>query len=52
VGEKKNAYRLFFGKPKRKSLVGIILGWMLERWDVVMWTELVCLRIGTNGELL
>jgi hypothetical protein len=25
---------------------------MLERWDVVMWTELVCLRIGTNGELL
>jgi hypothetical protein len=24
----------------------------LERWDGVMWTELVWLRIGTGGELL
>jgi hypothetical protein len=24
----------------------------LERWDEVMWTGLVWLRIGTNGELL
>jgi hypothetical protein len=30
----------------------IILGWMLERWDGVMWTGLVWLRIGTGGELL
>jgi hypothetical protein len=30
----------------------IILGRILERWDVVMWTGLVWLRIGTGGELL
>jgi hypothetical protein len=30
----------------------IILGLILERWDVVMWTGLVWLRIGTGGELL
>jgi hypothetical protein len=29
-----------------------ILGWILERWDGVMWTGLVWLRIGTCGELL
>jgi hypothetical protein len=26
--------------------------WILERWDGVMWTGLVWLRIGTGGELL
>jgi hypothetical protein len=30
----------------------IILGWIFERWDGVMWTGLVWLRIGTGGELL
>jgi hypothetical protein len=30
----------------------IILGWILERWDGVMWTGLVWLRIGTGGEFL
>jgi hypothetical protein len=30
----------------------IILGWTLERWNVVMRTGLVWLRIGTGGELL
>jgi hypothetical protein len=30
----------------------IILGRILERWDWVMWTGLVWLRIGTGGELL
>jgi hypothetical protein len=30
---------------------GIILGWILERWDGVMLTGLVWLRIGTGGEL-
>jgi hypothetical protein len=29
-----------------------ISGWILERWDGVMWTGLVWLRIGTGGELL
>jgi hypothetical protein len=52
MGEKKNAYRLFLRKPKGKSLLGIILGWILERWDGVMWNGLVWLMIGTGGELL
>jgi hypothetical protein len=30
----------------------IILGWILERLDGVMWTGFVWLRIGTGGELL
>jgi hypothetical protein len=30
----------------------VILGWILGRWDGVMWTGLVLLRIGTGGELL
>jgi hypothetical protein len=30
----------------------IILGWMLQRWDGVMWTGLVSLRIGTGVELM
>jgi hypothetical protein len=30
----------------------IILRGILERWDGVMWTGLVWLRIGTGGELL
>jgi hypothetical protein len=30
----------------------IILRRILERWDGVMWTGLVWLRIGTGGELL
>jgi hypothetical protein len=28
------------------------VGWILERWDGVMWTGLVWFRIGTGGELL
>jgi hypothetical protein len=46
-------------KPEGKSLLGrprrrwvIILEWILERWNGVMWTGLVWLRIGTGGELL
>jgi hypothetical protein len=30
----------------------ILLEWILGRWDGVMWTGLVWLRIGTGGELL
>jgi hypothetical protein len=58
-GEKRNAYRLLVGKPEGKrpledQEVGwwIMLGWILERWDGVMLTGLVWLRIGTGGELL
>jgi hypothetical protein len=28
------------------------LEWILERWDGVMWTGLVWLRMGTGGKLL
>jgi hypothetical protein len=39
---------------EKKKLHGgwIILGWILERRDGVMWTGLDWLRIGTGGELL
>jgi hypothetical protein len=59
IGEKRNAYRLLVGKPGGKRPLGrprhrwadtIIM--ILERWDGVMWTGLVWLRIGTGGELL
>jgi hypothetical protein len=58
-GEKRNAYRLFVGKPEGKRPLGdqhiggwMILGWILERWDGVMWTGLVWLRIGISGKLM
>jgi hypothetical protein len=58
MGAKRNAYRLFVGKPEGERPLGrprldgwIILGWILERWDGVMWTGLVWLRIGTRGGL-
>jgi hypothetical protein len=54
MGEKRKAYRLLVGKPEGKKPLGrprhrsgIIVGWILERWDGVMWTGLVWLRIGT-----
>jgi hypothetical protein len=62
MGEKRNAYRLFVGKPEGNRPLGrprcrcvdnIRMDlWILERWDGVMWTGLVWLRIGTGGELL
>jgi hypothetical protein len=55
MGERRNAYRLLVGKrplgrPRRRWVDNI--RWVLERWDGVMWTGLVWLRIGTGGELL
>jgi hypothetical protein len=38
------------GRPSRRWVDNIRMG--LERWDGVMWTGLVWLRIGTGGELL
>jgi hypothetical protein len=61
MGEKRNACRSLVGKPERKRQLGrpspgqggwIILGWILERWDEVIWAGLFWLRIGTGGELL
>jgi hypothetical protein len=57
--EKRNANRLLVGKREGKILIGRPRRrWVdnirmdLERWDGVMWTGLVWLRIGTGGELL
>jgi hypothetical protein len=30
----------------------IILKWILERWDAVLWTGLSYLRMGISGKLL
>jgi hypothetical protein len=57
---KKNAYRLLVGMPEgkrplgrpRRRWVDNILRGIFERWDGVMWTGFVWLRIGTGGELL
>jgi hypothetical protein len=56
--EKRNAYRLLVGKPEGKRPLGrprrrrVDNIRMVERWDGVMWTGFVRLRIGTGGELL
>jgi hypothetical protein len=57
--EKRNAYRLLVGKPEGKRPLErtrpsgwIILGWILERWNGVVWTVLAWLRIGSVGEIL
>jgi hypothetical protein len=44
-----------YGRKRTTLMVMVasrLLGWILERWDGVMWTGLVCLRMGTGGELL
>jgi hypothetical protein len=55
MGKKRNAYRLLVGKPEGKRPLGRPrrrwVEWILERWDGVMWTGLVWLRIGTGGKL-
>jgi hypothetical protein len=58
MGEKRNGYRLLVRRPEGKKPLGrprrrwIILGWILKRWDGVMLTGLVWLRIGIGGEVL
>jgi hypothetical protein len=52
-GEKSDAYRLLVGRLAGTRPLGrggrIILIWILERLDGVVWTGLVWLRIGTSG---
>jgi hypothetical protein len=57
--KKRNAYRLLVAKPEGKRPLGRPrrrwvdnIRWILKRWDGVMWTGLVWLRIGIGGELL
>jgi hypothetical protein len=52
-GEDERVY-VIGGKARGKEFVGgwIILGFILQRWDGLMWSGLVWLRIGTGGELL
>jgi hypothetical protein len=38
-------------RPKREAIKTVVFV-ILERWDGVMWTGLVWLRIGTGGGLL
>jgi hypothetical protein len=56
MGEGRVVYRVFVGKPEGKDywrdpgLDGsIILKWIFRKWDVVVWTGLSWLRIGTGG---
>jgi hypothetical protein len=57
-GEKRNAYRILLGKPEGKRPPGrprykwednIKIG---LRWNGLIWTGFICLRIGTSGGLL
>jgi hypothetical protein len=41
-----------YSKETLKSSGDRASPWILERWDGMMWTGLVWLRIGTGGELL
>jgi hypothetical protein len=48
TGAKRNSYRLLVGRPEGKKPLGrprhrwvIMLGWILVRWDAVIWTGLV-----------
>jgi hypothetical protein len=57
--ERRNAFQLLVRKPEGKRPLGRPrrrwvdnIKMILERWDGVMWTGLVWLRIGTGGELL
>jgi hypothetical protein len=58
IGEKRNAYRILVGKPEGKRPLGRPrCRWvdnikMDLRDDVVVWTGLIWLRIGTSGVLL
>jgi hypothetical protein len=57
--ENRNSYRSLVGKPEGKSPLrrhrcrwGIILKWILERKDGIVWTGFVWFRIETSGGLL
>ena len=56
MGERRGVYRVLVGKPEGKNHLGdpgidgkIILRWILRKYDVVVWTGSIWLRIGTGG---
>jgi hypothetical protein len=56
MGKERNPYMILVGNPEGKRPLGrpkrrwrIILRWILERWDRVVWTGLIWLRLGTGG---
>jgi hypothetical protein len=50
----KNAYRISMGKPLGRSIRSgrIILKWIFDKYDRVVGTGLIWLRMGTSGGLL
>jgi hypothetical protein len=46
IGAESNACRILVWKPESEWL---ILRWILERYNSVVWTELIWLRLGTSG---
>jgi hypothetical protein len=59
MGEKRNAGRILVGKPEGKRSLGKVRrsGWtiskrILGRYDGMVWTGSIWLRIGTSGGLL
>jgi hypothetical protein len=59
LGEMRNVYKIFVGKPEGKRLLGrrsadgrIISKRILAKWCWRMWTGFICLRIGTSGGFL
>jgi hypothetical protein len=56
MGDKRNAYRIFVGKPKGTRPLGRprrrwVDKWILERQDGMGWIGSIWLRIGTSGGL-
>jgi hypothetical protein len=60
MGEARNAYRILVGKPEGKSprgrprcrWVAIIKMDLKERYDELVWTGSIWIRIGTSGGAL
>jgi len=59
VGEKRGIYRVLVEIPERKGHLGdpgldggIVLRWLIRKWDVGVWTGSSWLRIGSGGRHL
>jgi hypothetical protein len=52
MGEKRNAYRILVGIPRRRWADNIKMDLREIGWDGMVWIGLIWLRIGTSGGLL